>query len=175
MTNDVTKRAKKIKLLILDVDGIMTDGRIVYGNYRDELKFFDVQDGFGVLLAKRAGIKVVIITAKGSKVVKMRAKDLKIDGLYLNSINKLKVFKKVLKKFGVSSEEVCFIGDDLLDIPVLKRTGLAITVPNAVEEVKPYSHMVTTKMGGRGAVREICDLLLKSQNKWEETTHKYLQ
>ena len=168
-------RAKKIKLLMLDIDGVFTDGRIYFGNYGDEIKTFNVLDGFGILLARRAGIKVVVITAKGSKIVKMRAKEIGIDGLYLNSTDKRKVFEKVLKKFKVAPEEACFVGDDLLDIPVLKRVGLAVAVPNAVDEVKTYSHMITTKSGGHGAVREVCDFLIKSQGKWEEVTRKYLQ
>lgn len=168
-------RAKKIKLLILDIDGVMTDGRIVYGDYGDELKFFDVLDGFGILLVRRADIGVVIITAKGSKVVKMRVKELSIDGLYQNSTDKLKVFNKVLKKFRVAPEEVCFVGDDLVDLPVLKRVGLAVAVPNAVDEVKSHAHMVTSKMGGRGAVREICDFLIKSQGKWDKILSRYLR
>jgi len=175
MTTDVLVRAQKIKLFILDIDGVMTDGRIVYGNYGDELKFFDVQDGFGVLLARKAGLKVAIITAKGSKVVKMRAKELNIDALYQNSIDKLKAFKKLLKKIRVAEEEVCFMGDDLVDIPVLKKVGLAVAVPNAVSEVKMHAHMITARTGGRGAVREVCDFLIKSQGKWEEATSKYLQ
>jgi len=175
MNEDVKTRAQKIKLLILDIDGVMTDGRIVYGNYGDELKFFDVQDGFGVVLLKKAGVKVVIITAKKSKVVKMRAKELNIDGLYQNSLNKLKAFKSVLKKFKVTPDEICFIGDDLVDVPILKRAGLSVSVPNAVDEAKSHAHFITTKSGGRGAVRELCDLLLKSQNKWETVTRKYLQ
>ena len=174
LEEDAKKRAGKIKLLILDVDGVLTDGRIVYGSYGDELKFFDVHDGFGVVLVKKAGIKTVIITAKKSKVVKIKAKELKIDRLYQNASDKLKVFNKVIKKFKVTPEEVCFIGDDLLDIPVLKKVGLAACVSNAVEEVKSYSHITTTKMGGRGAVREVCELLLKSQGRWSLITRKYL-
>lgn len=175
MTNDALIRAQKIKLLILDIDGVMTDGRIVYGNYGDELKFFDVQDGFGVLLARSAGMKVAIITAKGSKVVKMRAKELNIDALYQNATNKLKALQKLLKKTKVAEEEACFIGDDLVDVPVLKKVGLAVAVPNAVNEVKSCAHMITAKTGGRGAVREVCDFLIKSQGKWEEATSKYLK
>jgi len=177
MQNEKTNqdRAKKIKLLMLDIDGVFTDGRIYFGNYGDEIKSFNVLDGFGVLLARRAGIKVVIITAKGSKIVKKRAKEMSIDGLYLNSTDKRKVYEKVLKKFKVTPEEACFLGDDLLDTPVLKRVGLAVAVPNAVDEAKANSHMVTTKSGGHGAVREICDFLIKSQGKWSEVTRKYLQ
>jgi len=176
MTNqDIIEKAKKVKLLILDIDGVMTDGRVIYGIYGDELKFFDVQDGFGITLLHRAGIKSVIITAKKSRIVKMRARDLKTVKTYQGYIDKLIPFNKILRKFRVKPDEVCFIGDDLIDIPVLKRVGFAIAVPNAVEEVKNIAHHVTQKMGGRGAVREICDLILKSQGKWDLATAKYFK
>ncbi|PIU42021.1 MAG: hypothetical protein COS99_02205 [Candidatus Omnitrophica bacterium CG07_land_8_20_14_0_80_42_15] len=171
----IIERAKKIKLLITDVDGILTDGRIVYGNYGDELKFFDVQDGLGLALLKRADIKVAIITAKKSKVVKMRARELGISALYQNCRDKLKVFNKLVKKYRITPEEVCFIGDDLIDISPLKRAGLAVSVPNAVEEARSSAHLITTRKGGRGAVREVCDLILKSSGKWEAVTGKYFK
>ncbi len=172
MENSLIEAAKNIKLLVLDVDGVMTDGRIYYGNYGDELKAFDVKDGFGIVLLKRAGIETVIITAKKSKVARLRAKDLGIRYVYENS-SKLKVFNKVLKKFRLARTQVCFIGDDLIDIPVLKYTGLSVTVPQAVDEVKATAAYITKAKGGRGAVREICELILKSQGKWEEATKKY--
>lgn len=172
---ELTERARRIKILIIDIDGVMTDGRIIYSMYGDELKFFDVQDGFGITLLNRAGINSVIITAKRSKVVRARARDLKVAKTYNGFHDKLVPFNNILRKFRVSSEEICFIGDDLIDIPVLKRVGLAIAVPNAVDEVKEHAHHVTSKMGGRGAVREICDLILKSQNKWDLATLKYFR
>ncbi len=170
---DYIERAKRVKLLILDIDGVMTDGRIIYSIYGDELKFFDVQDGFGITLLNRAGIKSVIITAKKSRVVKLRAKDLKVAKVYQGYSDKLVPFNRTLRRFRVKPEEVCFIGDDLIDMPVLKRAGFAVSVPNAVEEVKACANFVTSKSGGRGAVREICDMILKAQNKWEPVTSRY--
>ena len=176
ITRDAVKdKASRIKVLIVDIDGVMTDGRIIYSIYGDELKFFDVQDGFGITLLRRAGIKSLIITAKKSKIVKMRARDLKVAKAYQGHIDKIKPFNHALRKFKVIPEEVCFIGDDLIDIPVLKRVGLAVAVPNAVEEVIENAHYVTSKTGGRGAVREVCDLILKSQNKWDLATSKYFK
>lgn len=167
------ERAKRVKLLILDIDGVMTDGRIIYSIYGDELKFFDVQDGFGITLLNRAGIKCVIITAKVSRIVKLRARDLKVARVYQGYFDKLIPFNKTLRRFKLSHEEVCFIGDDLIDMPVLKRVGFAVSVPNAVDEVKACANFVTSKSGGRGAVREICDMILKAQGKWEPVTSKY--
>ncbi len=171
----LSERARRVKVLILDIDGVMTDGRIVYGVYGDELKFFDVQDGFGITLLNRAGIRSVIITAKKSRIVKMRARDLKAARVYHGFPDKLIPFNDVLKRFRVKPEEVCFIGDDLIDLPILKRVGFAVAVPNGVEEVKKAAHHITSKAGGRGAVREICDLILKSQNKWDLATDRYFK
>jgi 3-deoxy-D-manno-octulosonate 8-phosphate phosphatase (KDO 8-P phosphatase) len=173
--NAIQDKAKRVKLFVVDIDGVMTDGRIIYSIYGDELKFFDVQDGFGISLLRQAGIKSVIITAKKSRIVKLRARDMRVAKAYQGHLEKIKPFKKALKKFKVIPEEVCFIGDDLIDIPILKRVGLAVAVPNAVDEVKQYAHMITSKTGGRGAVREVCDLILKAQGKWALATEKYFQ
>lgn len=175
MAQELLDRARRVKLLILDIDGVMTDGRIIYSVYGDELKFFDVQDGFGITLLSRAGIKSAIITAKKSRIVKLRARDMRVAKAYQGYMDKLIPFNLALKKFRVKPEEVCFIGDDLIDIPILKRVGFAVAVPNAVEEVKQAAHHITSKTGGRGAVREICDLILKSQDKWDLATAKYLK
>ena len=173
--NEIMEKAKRVKVLVLDIDGVMTDGRIVYSGYGEELKFFDVQDGFGITLLSRAGIKTVIITAKKSKIVKHRARDLKVAKAYQGFADKLIAFNHLLKVFKVNAEEVCFIGDDLIDMPALKRAGFAVAVPNAVDEVKRIAHHITSNRGGRGAVREICDLILKSQGKWDLVTSKYFQ
>ncbi len=173
--DDITEQAKKIKLLVLDVDGVLTDGRIIYGDYGDELKNFDVNDGLGMMLLKRAGLKCVIVTARGSRIVKKRAKVLKVDKVYSDFHYKIKALKDIMKRFRVKNEEICFIGDDIIDVPVLKRIGLAVAVPNAMDEVKEIAHYITKKNGGRGAVREVCDILLKAQGKWEKVTEKYFE
>lgn len=173
--SDILDRARRARLLIVDIDGVMTDGRIIYSIYGDELKFFDVQDGFGITLLNSAGIKSVIITAKKSRIVKLRARDMGVARAYQGYADKLVPFNDLLKRFRVTADDICFIGDDLLDIPILKRVGFAVSVPNAVEEAKRYAHYITTKTGGRGAVREICDLILKSQGKWDLATSKYFR
>ena len=175
ISQDVLERIKRIKVLILDIDGVMTDGHIIYSIYGDELKFFDVQDGFGITLLHRAGIRSVIITAKKSRIVKLRARDMKVAKAYQGYMDKLKAFNRAIKKFRVKPEEVCFIGDDLIDIPILKRVGFAVSVPNGMEEVKAVAHHITARPGGRGAVREICELILKSQDKWDEATSRYFK
>ncbi|HAZ09738.1 MAG TPA: hypothetical protein DCY56_01340 [Candidatus Omnitrophica bacterium] len=166
------ERAKKIKLLILDVDGVLTDGRIIYDNFGDEIKFFNVYDGFGMTLLFRAGIKSAIITAKKTNIVKRRAKDMHVAKVYSN-YEKLKVYEKVIKRFRVKDEETCFIGDDLIDLPVLKRVGLSAAPPEAIEEVKNSCHYITKKSGGKGAVREVIEIILKSQDLWYNLTSEY--
>ena len=170
----IEERAKSIKLLLLDVDGVLTDGRIVIGSYGDEIKNFDVKDGLGIMLMKRAGIKCVIITARSSKIVKIRARQLRIDRIYENHY-KIESLEDIKRRFRVKEEEICFIGDDLIDIPILKRIGFAVTVPNAIKEAKDIAHYVTQKSGGHGAVREICEIILKAQGKWEEATKRYFE
>jgi len=168
----IEERAKKVKLLILDVDGVLTDGRIVYDNFGDELKFFNVNDGLGVYLLGKVGIKTVIITAKKTKAVMKRARDMRVAAVYSNHY-KLRIYQKVLKKFRVKDEEVCFMGDDLLDFPIIKRAGFAVAPPNATEEVKNTSHYITKKRGGKGAVRELTEIILKSQGLWEKAISRY--
>ena len=165
----IEERAKKIKLLILDVDGVLTDGRIIYDNFGDEIKCFNVYDGFGMTLLHRAGIKSVIITAKKTRIVKRRAKDMHVAKVYSN-YEKLKVYEKVIKRFRVKDEETCFIGDDLIDLPVLKRVGLSAAPPEAMEEVKNICHYITKKSGGKGAVREVIEIILKAQGLWDKVT-----
>lgn len=172
---DIIERAKKIKLLVLDVDGVLTDGRIIYGNYGDEIKNFDVNDGLGVFLIKKSGLKCVILTAKASKVVTKRAKELKVDKVYHNFHYKIEALKLIKKKFKVSDGDICFVGDDLIDIPVLKRAGLAICPASAMEEAKAAAHLITAKKGGRGAVREVCELIMKAQGTWKSVTKVYYE
>ena len=173
MPDDLKDRILKIKLIALDVDGVLTDGHIIYGDYGDELKFFDVQDGLGLVMLRRAGVHVVIISAKKSRVNQRRAKELKVTKIYQNVGDKLKIFEKVAKKMKLNPEEICFIGDDLVDIPVMTRAGFAVAVKNAVAEVKDAAHYVTLRNGGRGAVREVADLILKTQQKWAAATERY--
>ena len=166
-------RIQKIKLVIVDNDGVLTDGRIVLGDYGDELKFFDVQDGFGLVLLRRGGLSTVIVSGKKSRINHRRAKELSVNLILQNVFDKLKAFEKVVKKFRVSPEEVCYIGDDLIDLPVMKRVGFAVAVSNAVQEVRQAAHYETKKSGGRGAVREVADMLLKGRGLWEKVTERY--
>ncbi len=164
---------KKIRLLLLDVDGVLTDGRIVYDSHGRDLKFFDVGDGMGVYLLHKAGIRTILVTAKGSKTIKPRARDMKVEEVLEDIPNKAKILQKIIKKYKVAKDEVCFAGDDLVDLGLMKRVGLAIAVANACPEIKKASRYITKKNGGRGAVREIAELILKSQGKWKAAIRPY--
>ena len=173
--NKIIKKAKKIKMVILDVDGVLTDGKIIYDSKGNEMKFFNVLDGLGLVLLRRAGIKTAIITAKASGVVRRRSKDMQICRVFQNSSDKRGAYQKIIKEFKLSDNEVCFMGDELIDLPVLKKAGFSIAVANAVPEVKKIVDYVTKKCGGEGAVREVVELILKSQKKWDKIVASYLK
>jgi 3-deoxy-D-manno-octulosonate 8-phosphate phosphatase (KDO 8-P phosphatase) len=171
---DIKARARKIKLLLLDVDGVLTDGRIVVSNSGEETKNFNVNDGLGIILLLRAGLQCSIITAKLSNLVKVRAEQLGIKKVYENHY-KLESLESIKSEFGVKEEEICFAGDELIDLPILKRVGLAASVPDAPSEVQSHAHYITNKRGGYGAVRELCELILKSQGKWQGIVKRYFE
>jgi 3-deoxy-D-manno-octulosonate 8-phosphate phosphatase (KDO 8-P phosphatase) len=173
MEESLLNRAKQVKLLLLDVDGVLTDGRIIYDSAGRDAKFFDVHDGLGVYLLKRAGIPTILITAKSSRAIKPRARDMRVAAVFEDISPKNAVLDKILKKFKLTFQEVCFVGDDLVDICLMKRVGFAIAVFNACAEVKNVAHYITQKEGGRGAVREIAELILKSQDKWKGALESY--
>ena len=173
LSPEVLERASRVSLLVLDVDGVLTDGRIVYADYGDELKFFDVQDGAGLVFWNRAGLRSAVITARTSRLMKRRAKELRVDVLAQGQLLKLPAYEQLLKRLRASDEQVCTVGDDLMDLPILRRAGLAVAVPNAVDEVRAAAHYVTKRHGGRGAVREVVDLILKAKGLWDEIMQRY--
>jgi 3-deoxy-D-manno-octulosonate 8-phosphate phosphatase (KDO 8-P phosphatase) len=162
----IDEKAQKIQLLILDVDGVMTDGRIVVNDLGQELKFFNVKDGHGIRLLLKAGIDVAIITGRESETVKRRASDLGIHTLYQGIKDKASVCKKIIKEKGLEKEQVCCMGDDLPDIPMFEYAGLPIAVADATYETRESAAYVTKASGGLGAVREVCEIILKSKGAW---------
>ncbi|MGE0267705.1 MAG: KdsC family phosphatase [Candidatus Omnitrophota bacterium] len=173
MKKSLKDKIKKVKLLVLDVDGILTDSRIIVDDHGRELKNFNVQDGFGIVLFQRLGFKTAIISARGSEAVKARAKDLKISHVFLNARNKLKVYKQLIKDLNISDQEVCFMGDDLPDLAVAQTVGVMFTVPDACREIKKGALVVTEKQGGHGAVREAIELILESKGLWAGVVKEY--
>lgn len=158
---------------MLDVDGVLTDGRIIYDSHGRDSKFFDVHDGMGVYLLHKSGIPTVLVTAKGSRAIKPRARDMRVDIVYEDVSPKTAVLEKIIKKYRVCADELMFVGDDLVDVCLMKKVGCAVAVANACPEVKRVSHYVTQREGGRGAVREIAEMILKAQHKWEEALRAY--
>lgn len=165
----------KVKLLLLDVDGVMTDGRIIYDNAGGESKAFDVKDGHGIKLLQRAGLLVGIITGRQSALVAHRAAELGIELVYQGVKDKRLPFNEILEKLNLKPMEVAYVGDDIVDLPVMRQVGFAVTVADASDDVKPYAHMITKRCGGRGAVREVCDFLLKESGRWSSVTQHYFE
>lgn len=173
MEVSVSEKAKKIKLLLLDVDGVLTDGRIIYDSHGRDMKFFDVHDGLGVYLLKKAGISTILITAKGSRSIRPRAKDMGVEAVFENISPKTAVLDKLLKKYKLNLDEICFVGDDLVDLCLMKKVGFPVAVFNACPQIKQVASFITLREGGRGAVREVVELILKSQGKWQEMVGLY--
>lgn len=169
----MNKKLAAIRLLLLDVDGVMTDGRIIYDQQGNELKTFDVKDGHGLKMLQRAGLEVGIITGRSSAVVSCRAQELGIDILYQGAKIKLDPYLEILERTGLKDDQIAYVGDDLIDLPILSRVGFSATVADAVPQLLERVDYVTSRAGGRGAVREICDLLLQAGGYWQEQTARY--
>lgn len=170
----IQDKAKKIKLLILDVDGVMTDGSIILDNEGNELKRFHVRDGHGIKMLGRAGIKTGIITGRKSKVVEIRARELGITDVFQKVYKKSAVYEKLLKKYKCGDENAAFMGDDIVDVELLKRAGLSAVPADADEGTTRYADIVTKRNGGKGAVREFTDLILKATGLWEKVAGEFL-
>jgi 3-deoxy-D-manno-octulosonate 8-phosphate phosphatase (KDO 8-P phosphatase) len=164
----VADAIKSVKLLVCDVDGVLTDGRIVYDSGGREMRLFDVQDGLGVRLLRTAGIKTALITHKTSPAIKYRARDMAVDEVYAGIVPKHSLLPRLLKTHRVDTHEICYVGDDLVDLGMMRVVGFPVAVANACREVKEAARYVTRKPGGRGAVREVVELILRTQGKWRE-------
>jgi len=170
---DVLARAGAVRLVILDVDGVLTDGRIIYGTGGMELKAFDVRDGHGVKMFHRAGLRTAILTGRTSEVVARRAEELGIADVVQNAKDKLAAYRELLARHALADAQVACVGDDVTDLPLFARAGLAVAVPGAAPEARAAAHYVTRRAGGRGAVREVLDLILKAQGLWAEALARY--
>jgi 3-deoxy-D-manno-octulosonate 8-phosphate phosphatase (KDO 8-P phosphatase) len=170
------QRAAHIQLLLMDVDGTMTDGGVTLLSQNDgtalEIKTFDAHDGQGLTLAKTAGLRTGCITGRESSALLRRAREMKMEFIYMKQPLKMPAYEEILQQAGVSDAAVAFIGDDLPDIPLLRRAGLAVAVGDAVPEVKQAAHYITRALGGQGAVRETVELILKSKGIWTELIDK---
>lgn len=156
---------ENIRLLVLDVDGVLTDARVGHTDTGAQILFFSVQDGYGMRALQKAGIPIAVITGQRAQAVTQRMAFLDVKHVFLNVEDKLPVFDALLAQLQLSPEHVAYMGDDLPDLPIMKKVGLAITVPNATPPVKAMAHLCTQRPGGHGAVREVCDLLLQHRKK----------
>ena len=175
---DAASRARAVELVLMDVDGVLTDGRILLipdgRGAIHEVKSFDVQDGVGITFIHRVGLRTGIITGRTSESVAARAKELGMEIIEQGTWNKLETYEKVRERAKLADSKIAFIGDDLQDLPILRRVGFAVGVANAVPEVKAVCHLVTEHAGGRGAVREALQFILRAQGKWEKIMERYL-
>ncbi len=171
---EIIEKAKKIQCLICDVDGVLTDGRLYIDNYGNELKTFHVHDGVGLKLLMAAGIEVAIITTSRNAVIDHRMQQLGIRHYYMGQLDKRAAYLQLKSQLNLNDEVFAYIGDDLPDLPIIRQVGLGVAVANAVAPVKEFANWHTQLPGGRGAVRELCDLILNAQNKQEEALNQYL-
>ncbi len=169
------QKAAEIKLLILDVDGVLTDGRLQYDSNGMVSQVFHVHDGHGLKLLMRSGVEVAILSSRTSEAVSARMKDLGISRVYQGKKTKIETFRQILAETGLSNAQAAFIGDDWMDLPVLKQVGLAVAVSNAHPPLSDHCHYVTQKPGGCGAVREVCDLILKAKGLWAGIFNEFLE
>jgi len=160
---DVYNRAKRIRVAVFDVDGVLTDGALYYTDAGEEMKAFNVHDGHGMRMLKDSGVALAIITSRNSRGVEARARNLGIELLFQGAADKLVAFNELLGRCGADAEACAYVGDDVVDLPVLKRCGLAVSVPDAPPLVRRQAHYVTRARGGRGAVREVCEVILHAQ------------
>ena len=164
---DITSRIKKIQMLLLDVDGVLTSGEIIYSDSGEETKIFDVKDGVGIRMLREAGLLVGIITGRKGAALRHRCQNLGIETVFEGVRDKAKLLDRIVSQNKVPLNALAFIGDDLPDLAIMKKVGLAVAVADAHELIRQNAHLITRARGGRGAVREICETILKAQGKWE--------
>ena len=174
LPKEILDKAQNIKLLVLDVDGVLSDGKLYFSDKGDELKAFSTLDGQGIKLIQNAGIEVAFITGRKSNIVTARAKELGISKMIQGREDKLAALDDILAELNLSYQEVAYIGDDLPDLACIRRVGFGVTVPNANPVILQHALCCTERSGGQGAVREICDLILQAQNKFDEAIAPYL-
>jgi len=178
MTGDnmqsIVEKAKKLKLLILDVDGVLTDGKLFFDNDGNEYKSFHAQDGHGIKMLRQTGVEVAVISGRKSNSVALRMKNLGIQHVYQGHENKIAAFNEIIEKIGITQEQAAHVGDDVIDLPIMIRVGLAIAVNDANFAVKQHAHWCTALPGGQGAVREVCDFIMQAQGRFDEMLNAYL-
>ena len=172
--DEVESRAARVRLLLLDCDGVLTDGRITPVEGGEELKSFHTHDGHGLVMLHRAGLRSGIISGRKSRLVELRAADLGVSFVRQGALNKVEAFESLMAEAGVEPSHAAYVGDDVVDIPLMRRCALAVAVADATPDTRAAAHYVTRAPGGFGAVREVCELILKAQGRWDELMKRYL-
>ena len=172
--DEVESRAARVRLLLLDCDGVLTDGRITPVEGGEELKSFHTRDGHGLVMLHRAGLRSGIISGRKSRLVELRAADLGVSFVRQGALDKVEAFESLLAEAGVEAAHAAYVGDDVVDIPLMRRCALAVAVADATPDTRDAAHYVTRLPGGFGAVREVCELILKAQGRWDELMKRYL-
>lgn len=167
MDNQIKEKVSKIKMLISDVDGVLTDGTIYKSSTGEELKKFNVTDGSGIAMARATNLKIVLISGRYSKATELRAKELKITDLYNGTLDKIEPYTEIKKKYKLKDDQIAYLGDDIIDLPVMEKVGVPISVANAIDIIKEVSVHVTAKRGGDGAFREAIDWIITVQGKYD--------
>jgi 3-deoxy-D-manno-octulosonate 8-phosphate phosphatase (KDO 8-P phosphatase) len=173
--SSIQRRASRIKLLLMDCDGVLTDGRVWILENGDDQKTFNVRDGLGLALLHRAGIKSGVISGRTSSALDRRARDTRMEFVRQGRKDKLNAFEELLAIAGRKEDEVAYVGDDLVDVPLMKRVEFAVAVADAVPEAKSHAHYVTKALGGKGAIREVVEIILKAQGRWDDQVSGYLK
>ena len=168
------QRAALVKCIVFDVDGVLTDGHVHIGT-AGEFKSFNIQDGHGIVVARKMGLKIAFLTGRASEATQIRARELQIDDLHESRAGKGPALREVLTKLHIKPAETCYVGDDLVDLPAMRQVIFPVAVANAVAEVKFHASWVTTKRGGDGAAREVIEAVLKAQERWAYAVQKYLE
>ncbi len=174
LMREIIEKAKKLKLLILDVDGVLTDGRLFFDDQGKEYKCFHARDGHGIKLLRQTGVEVAVISGRQSNSVAMRMKSLGVEAVYQGHENKIAAFNEIVKKMSIEPEQIAHVGDDLLDLPIMTRVGLSIAVHDANHFVKENADWCTQTQGGLGAVREVCDFIMQAQGTFDSVLEKYM-
>lgn len=172
---DIRDKAARIRLVIFDVDGVLTDGSLFLGDDGQEYKAFNSKDGHGMTSLRDSGVTIGIITGRSSEVVRIRMDSLGIQHVYQGRRDKLPAYEDLKDKLGIGDDEVAYVGDDVVDLPVMTRAGLAIAVQDAHPIAKQYAHWITASGGGRGAAREVCELIMQAQGTWQPSLERYLR
>lgn len=172
--DDILDRARRVRLVIFDVDGVLTDGSLFIGDDGQEYKAFNSRDGHGMKMLRNSGVEVAIITGRTSEVVKHRVADLGITHVYQGQLDKVAAFEHLVQRLGTDHEQTAYVGDDVVDLPVMRRVGFAVAVQDAHELVRKHAHWQTPNGGGRGAARDVCELIMEAQGNLEAEMQKYL-